>query len=720
MKNIILGSTFLLSSMSFSQTTELSTLEVQDVLVDEVQNAYSPKRVTKERLQTLSTTDISKALKETSGVYIRDEDGNGLRNNIGLRGTNPDRSKKVVLLEDEVLIGPAPYSAPAAYYTPSMLTTEELNVYKGFSSLFYGPNSIGGAINYKTFSMNDRSEIQSHLSSFNTQIFSLKTGKKIDDVDLQFAYGRVQSDGFKVLDSEDKTPFTQNIALLKLQKPLTFWGLEQAIELRLGYSDENSKETYLGLTETDFKKSAYRRYNSSELDQMKWHHYKVQIEHVLDLNSNIQLKSTLYRHQFSRNWFRLDGFRDATRSIKNVLKNPEGVEQPYYDIITGINNSSSVGANGDLLLAGNDRHYLSQGFLHLAEFRNLWSDTLNSRTKLKILFHQDHINRNHTANYYSMENGHLDKTSDPEVLTTKNKDSADAVSFAYQDHIEVGRFIFLPQFRYESARFHFNDDLNFKTHSRSDSIFLPGLGISYNWSEAWSLKMAMNKAATLAGLDSSGKEAQEESLNQEIGLIWNSEKEKGQFEILYFQNNYSNITGTCTASVGCNTTQLDQQYNGGRAIVSGIESRFAKGFQYNQFWLPFQLNVTYLNARFANEFQSTSAEWGIGQVKNNDPLPYIPEMQVSFIAGIEWKKIKNSITTTYSSSTYDQSVEQDRIVIPAFGLVDYSFEYKKSENLKFQFKTDNLFNKKYATSARPFGYRPGKPQTFSVGINFSF
>ena len=270
MKNIILVSTFILSSFGISQTTELSTLEVQDVLIDEVQNAYSPKRVSKERLQTLSTTDISKALKETSGVYIRDEDGHGLRNNIGLRGTNPDRSKKVVLLEDEVLIGPAPYSAPAAYYTPSMLTTEELNVYKGFSSLFYGPNSIGGAINYKTFSINDKSEIQSQVSSFNTQILSLKTGKKIDDLDLQFAYGRVQSDGFKVLDSQEKTPFAQNTALLKLQKPLSFWGVDQVIELRLGYADENSKETYLGLTQSDFKQSAYRRYNSSELDQMKW------------------------------------------------------------------------------------------------------------------------------------------------------------------------------------------------------------------------------------------------------------------------------------------------------------------------------------------------------------------------------------------------------------------------------------------------------------------
>ena len=54
-------------------------------------------------LNQFSDIDINRALDRIPGITVYEEDGFGLRPNISLRGTSPERSSKITIMEDGIL-----------------------------------------------------------------------------------------------------------------------------------------------------------------------------------------------------------------------------------------------------------------------------------------------------------------------------------------------------------------------------------------------------------------------------------------------------------------------------------------------------------------------------------------------------------------------------------------------------------------------------------------
>lgn len=705
-----------------------AVVEAEKILIngqteDFVTNTVTPQRLSKEKMDLYKFTDVNRALKQTTGVYVREEDGQGLRPNIGLRGTNPDRSKKIVFLEDGVLIGPAPYSAPAAYYTPSMNHTETLDVYKGFAAVPYGPNSIGGTIDYLTNAVPGASvqKIEASSGAFNTQNVKALSGNTFSNgLGYVVNASHFRSDGFKQIDGGGDAGFFKNDVIAKVKMELPKSGmLDHSIEAKLAYADEDSNETYLGLAANDLESSPYRRYASSALDNMKWAHTTAQLTHSMVVSEEITLKTQVYRHDFERTWARMDRFAGSnTPSLFEVITNPED-NQTYFNIINGTENSNTgITGAGDLLQAQNQRTFYSQG-IQTKLNSNFQLGATKHDSEFGVRFHQDQIRRNHTNLRYQMLNGSLVGTG-ATGQDAMNSNKAEALSAHMIHNISVERWVFTGIARAENVKYSFTNTMDGTNLQRDDQVFAPGAAVLYNVAAGTTVKASVNRGVSVAGLNDDGSEAQERSVNYEVGLKFVSPSGKSLAEVVGFYNDYSNITGTCTASTGCTNTAVDVQFNGGRAAIRGLEARIAHSLSIGAVDVPLQLNTTLLNAEFKNDFQSGSAEWGLGQVLSGDPLPYVPQVQYTFTVGTNYKKLSQEVAFIYQGESQDQSARAGRQTISGYGIVDWTGRYALNKNSQVFARMDNLLAKDYVVSLRPFGARPGKPQSFMVGLSYQF
>ena len=142
--------TILFFAPAFAVEYDIETIESVSIIgtkADARRIAGSGTVISNEDLQKTIDTDIHKILSAVPGVFFRTEDGYGLRPNISIRGTSLDRSSKITIMEDGVLVAPAPYTSASAYYFPTTGRIHAVEVLKGPSAITQGPSTIGGALN---------------------------------------------------------------------------------------------------------------------------------------------------------------------------------------------------------------------------------------------------------------------------------------------------------------------------------------------------------------------------------------------------------------------------------------------------------------------------------------------------------------------------------------------------------------------------------------------
>lgn len=665
-------------------------------------------------------TDIHRILDSIPGVYLQDEDGFGLRPNIGLRGAHPHRSKKVTLMEDGILVGPAPYSAPAAYYYPLPTRAFSVEVFKGPAAIPYGPNNVGGAINMVTRPVPPDQEAVIHAAAGSYGLKKLHgwIGGRGEKFGWLLEGASVQTDGFKKLPnpSDDHTGFAKHDLLGKLS-----WtpDPDQQLLLKFSGAGETSSETYLGLSESDFDTDPLQRYPASEKDEMIWQSRQVSLTYSRERDQG-SLRVQAYYHEFHRDWTKVNGFYDRGIAIRDVLADPTGQNLQYYAVLRG--DEDSLSTADQLILGSNDRAYRSAG-VQLSADQDLTDDFMGAAWHLTggLRLHRDRIERRHTEDTWLMITGGLQPAPGFATETaTANKDVSEALAAWTQVHAEfAGGVVIIPGLRFEAVETTRRNFADGSTTDNSDRILAPGIGSLWHVDPNFTLLAGVYQGFTLVGPGQDDDIEPEKSLNYELGMRsmpWRSTR----FELIGFYNDYSNLKSTCSFSTGCGVADLDREFNGGKARIYGVESIFSTVFHPGPVRIPLEVNGTITRAAFNSAFSSDNPDWGTGDINSGDPLPYIPEYKTTVSSGAGAGDWTWNLRLSHQSRVYDQAIPAGRRTLPARNVIDSSVVWEWQPGRQVWVEADNLTDERYAASMRPFGLRPGKPRSYTAGIKATF
>ncbi len=667
------------------------------------------------QLERFEYSDPHQVLQSVPGVYVRGEDGFGLRPNIGMRGAISDRSKKVTLMEDGVLFGPAPYSAPAAYFFPLITRMYSVKVVKGPSAIAFGPHTIAGAIDLITAPIPDGEHAFVDLSAgmYLARKAHARASTSGDRLGVLVEGVHEANDGFKKLDGGGDTGYSRNELMGKARA--TFGNAESLmheIELKLGFSNEHSNETYLGLTTADFEESPYRRYGASQLDRMEYTRTQIALTHTATHGRDFDLKSTFYRHDMQRTWRKVNGFRGA--SIYDVLANPEDPRNAvFYGVLTGEIPPSS---DGEALLVGpNDRRFVSQGFQTRASWRPN-TGPVQHKIELGTRIHHDRIERLHTQNGFLIDGTSLSPDGDPTEVTAENEGSTLALSLWAIHSGTWGPVTITAGGRIEAIQSRFEDALTGRKEGLTQQVLLPGAGAFVALPKDFGLLAGVYQGFSPIPPGQSGNVTPEKSLNYEFGARW-SPKRLIRVELIGFYNDYQNLSNVCTFSSGCTSEAVDEQFNAGEASIGGLEAFIDAEVELpSQLLLPGRLAYTFTHARFDTTFES--ADPIFGDVAEGDEVPYIPTHQLSASLGLEHRYAGGNVGGTFVSAMRETAGSEEPSAFEttdAHFLLDASVYAKPFDFLKVYATGRNLLDMAYVASHRPFGARPGAPISFQVG-----
>ena len=696
-----------------------------------------------ESLARFSHTDVQRIVRQIPGVSIQMEDGFGLRPNLSIRGVATERSGRITLLEDGVLIAPAPYSAPSAYYFPTAGRMAAFEVLKGPAAISQGPYTIGGAFNM----------ISTPIPVTPAGSLFVETGQYGTNR-LHGTYGAAGEHGLGYLvethqwfsegyQSIDRSDNDTGLDVRDYTVKLAFAPAQSAhrVELKVQLAEQTSNQSYLGLADADFRNDPNRRYGLSALDRIRTDHEQVIVRHEFAPSDAWKLTTTVYDNRHARNWFKTEGIDfDGSANAETLSRTS------WSSVVQAVNLGSPLGglsaaelaailrgtadtAPGSIQLRANDRRYASRGVQFGASWSGLLGNALHA-LRIGVRYHEDEEDRLQRNSSYRQESGMLRLDDRGRLGNAGNRiQEAEAVAIFVQDRIDIGEWTLTPGLRYEAidqrrTRYEIRagrtenpaaraaDNLRSSRTNRTE-IVLPGIGALYRLNGRTTLLAGVHKGFT-APSNAPGVRP-EEALNYELGLRLRSPVV--QFEAVAFLSDYDNLLGECTSSSGVDC-EVGDAFNGDAVTVRGLELSTALDIAPNAgFAVPLEVVYTYIDGSFDTDIADTDF---FGDVRAGDPVPYIPKHQLYATVGVSKEPFSGHLSVNHVDAVCVRASCGEFETTDESLTLDLAANYQLTDWVGIFARVENIADADDIVGRHPYGARPNKGRTFALGVDLTW
>ncbi len=659
-----------------------------------------------EDLERSRVLSVNEALRQVAGVFPREEEGLGIRPNIGVRGLSPIRSSKVLLLEDGLPVTYGPYGDNATYSHPPIRRFERIEILKGASQIRFGPNTVGGVVNYIT---------PAAPTEFEAAFLAAAGTNGYAELDALLG-GEVA--GFRLLGHANSTAFDGVRANHDFEFNDFFFKVERTfapdheLSARIGLMRENSQVSYSGLTLAEYLADPYA--NPFPNDRFETERFTTAITHSWSVSDRLRVTTSAYSLWFDRDWW---------RQSSNSSQRPNDSSDPLCASMANLN--TTCGTEGRL------REYNQYGL----ETRLNWQTApLGAPTNVEagVRWHTERQNRLQIN--ADAPNGRAPGVSVNGGTPERQLRYAEAWSGFITGQIDFGRFALSPGVRVESIEY---ERVNLLTGARGQTDLtevIPGLGANFDLADDLVVYAGVHRGFAPPRVEDAVTNAggvvdlgAEESVNWELGLR-GTPTPGVDIDIAAFRMDFENqiVPASVAGGVGATLTSA------GETRHSGIEASLRGSLRdmgamdandvYFRTALTWVAEAEFVGTRFSN----ISGFSGVSVSGNR--LPYAPEWIASAALGYargDWLTLQAEVQYTGEMFTDDLNAVA-ATANGQRGLIEDATTWNFTANVTpgggdatFFFTVKNAFDEVYIVD-RARGILSGAPQLWQVGLSLRY